>query len=116
MKEEQHQFLNLLGHPPARLTLEQVAWALGCQAHDIPILVNARLIKPLGNPALNAVKFFSTAEILEQAKDRSWLAKITNTVNQAWQKKNARRRKRAVEIVKNETSPLIELPTDAKGS
>jgi hypothetical protein len=94
MKEEQNQFLNLLGHPPARLSVEQTAWALGCQAHDIPILVAARLIKPLGNPAPNAIKFFATAEILEQAKDRSWLVKVTNTVNQAWQKKNARQKSR----------------------
>lgn len=88
MKEEQHQFLTLVGQPPARLTVEQTAWALGCQVHDIPILVAARLIKPLGNPAPNAIKFFATAEILEQAKDRSWLAKVTNTICQRWQKKN----------------------------
>jgi|SRR5579884_17358 len=90
MKEEQHEFLTVLGHPPARLTVEQVAWTLGCQVHDIPILVSAKLIKPLGNPASNAVKFFSTAEILEQAKDRSWLAKVSNTICQTWQKKNKR--------------------------
>jgi hypothetical protein len=88
MKEVQHQFLTVLGHPPARLTVEQTAWALGCQVHDIPILIAARLIKPLGNPAQNAIKFFSTSEILEQAKDRSWLAKATNTICQRWKKKN----------------------------
>jgi hypothetical protein len=108
MKEEQHQFLCVLGHPPARLSGEQVAWALGCQVHDIPILVNARLIKPLGNPAHNAVKFFSTMEILEQAKDRSWLAKMTNTVNQAWQKKNARQRSRSSS--QDGHASLLDLP------
>lgn len=92
MKEEQNQFLKVLGHPPARLTAEQVAWALGCQMHDVPILIGARLIKPLGNPSHNAVKFFSTAEILEQAKDRSWLAKVSNTICQHWQKKNKRQK------------------------
>lgn len=91
MKEEQHQFLNVLGHPPARLSVEQVAWALGCQSHDIPILIAARLIKPLGNPQPNAIKFFATTEILEQTKDRSWLAKVTNTITQAWHKKNSRK-------------------------
>ena len=106
MKEEQHQFLTLVGQPPARLTVEQTAWALGCQVHDIPILVAARLIKPLGNPAPNAIKFFATAEILEQAKDRSWLAKITNTVNHAWRKKNARQKSRSVSLVSN----VAELP------
>ena len=108
MKEAQHQFLALVGQPPARLTLEQVAWALGCQPHDIPLLIAARLIRPLGNPAHNAIKFFATAEILEQAKDRSWLAKVTNTVNQAWQKKNAKQKCRCASS--NVKSPELRLP------
>ena len=90
MKEEQHQFLALVGQPPARLTVEQTAWALGCQVHDIPILVAARLIKPLGNPAPNAIKFFATVEVLELVKNRAWLVRMTNAVNQHWQRKNAR--------------------------
>jgi hypothetical protein len=89
MKEEQHQFLSLVGQPPARLTAEQAAWVLGCQSHDVPILVTSRLLKVLGNPPPNGIKFFATADILELVKDRSWLAKVTNTVNQHWQKKNA---------------------------
>jgi len=28
-------------------------------------------------------------QVLEQAKDRQWLAKVTNALNQYWQKKNA---------------------------
>src|SRR5271157_2442045 len=91
MKVEQHQFLALVGQSPARLTVEEVAWLLGCQPHDVPILVSSRLLKPLGNPAANGIKFFATADILELVKDRSWLAKITNTVNQHWHKKNARK-------------------------
>lgn len=39
MKEEQNQFLSLLGKLPARLTAEQVAWVLNCQPHDVPVLV-----------------------------------------------------------------------------
>jgi hypothetical protein len=46
MKEEQQQFLRLLGQLPARLTAEQAAWVLNCQTHDVPILVAARLLKP----------------------------------------------------------------------
>jgi hypothetical protein len=89
MSEEQFRFLGLLGQLPARLTAQQVAWVLNCQSHDVPILVAARLLKPLGNPAQNAVKFFATNELLEQVKDRAWLAKVTNTVNQHWRKRNA---------------------------
>jgi hypothetical protein len=65
MKEEQNQFLRLLGQLPARLTAEQAAWVLNCQPHDVPILVVARLLKPLGNPPANSVKFFATLELLE---------------------------------------------------
>jgi hypothetical protein len=94
MKEEQNQFLRLLGEPPARLTAEQVAYALNCQPHDVPILVAARLLKPLGNPPQNSVKFFAASEVLEQAKDRTWLGKMTNTLNQHWQRKNKAKRVR----------------------
>jgi len=63
MKDEQHQFLSLIAQASARVTTEQVAWMLGCQEHDIPILVAVRLLKPLGNPPQNGVKFFSRAEV-----------------------------------------------------
>jgi hypothetical protein len=62
---------------------------LNCQPHDVPILVAARLLKLLGNPPPNSVKFFAASELLEQVQDRTWLAKITNALNQHWQKKNA---------------------------
>ena len=89
MREEQHQFLRLLGQLPARLTVEQVAWVINCQPHDVPVLVAARLLKPLGNPAPNAIKFFATSELLELVKDKSWLVKVTNAVNAHWRQQNA---------------------------
>ena len=88
MREDQRHFLALLGQPPARLTAEQAAWVLNCQLHDIPILVAARLLRPLGNPPANAIKFFSTSELVEQMQDRTWLVKVTNAVNQHWRKQN----------------------------
>jgi hypothetical protein len=69
MKEDQQQFLSLVGQPPARLTAEQAAWVLGCQPHDMPILVSNRLLKPLGNPPPNGIKFFATADLLDLTKD-----------------------------------------------
>jgi hypothetical protein len=95
MNEAQHQFLSLLGHPPARLTVEQTAWLLNCQPHDIPILVSSRLLKPLGNPVSNGTKFFATAEILEKLKKRAWLAKVTNVIMQRWHRKNGRKKGRS---------------------
>jgi hypothetical protein len=89
MSDDQQRFLTLLGQLPARLTAEQAAWVLNCQPHDVPILVAAHLLKPLGNPPANSVKYFATLELLEQIKDRTWLAKVTNALNQYWQRKNA---------------------------
>ena len=98
MKEEQQRFLALLGQLPARLTSEQAAWVLNCQPHDVPILVAAKVLKPLGNPPPNCVKFFATLEVLELAKDRAWLAKLTNTLTEHWQHKNRHKRARAVTV------------------
>jgi len=95
MREDQHQFLLLLGQLPARLTAEQTAWVLNCQLHDVPVLISSRLLKPLGNPAPNSIKFFAAADILESAKDRAWLVKVTATINLHWHKMNARKKNRA---------------------
>ena len=91
MRDDQHRFLMLLGQLPARLTAEQAAWVLNCQPHDIPALVAAKLIKPLGNPPANGIKFFATAELLENSKDRNWLVRMSATIYQHWHKKNARK-------------------------
>lgn len=88
MRDDQHRFLSLLGQLPARLTAEQAAWVLNCQAHDVPVLVAARLLKPLGNPQPNSVKYFAAMEVLEHTKDRAWLSKMTNAVSQHWKLKN----------------------------
>lgn len=91
MRDDQHRFLDLLGQPPVRLTVEQAAWVINCQPHDIPVLVAAKLIRPLGNPQPNATKYFSTAELLEVSKDRAWLSKATTAVSLHWKIKNARK-------------------------
>ena len=96
MKDEQHQFLTLLGQLPARLTAEQAAWVLNFQPHDIPALVAAKLIKPLGNPPANGIKFFATADLLELTKDRNWLVRVSATIYQHWHKKNTRKQELAV--------------------
>ncbi len=94
MNDHQHRFLSLLDVPPARLTYEQAAWILNCQVHDIPILVAAKLLKPLGQPPQNGMKFFAAGEFMEQVKDRAWLARVTNTIHLHWQKKNQRKKDR----------------------
>jgi hypothetical protein len=88
VRDDQHRFLMLLGQLPARLTAEQAAWVLNCQAHDMPVLVAARVLKPLGSPQPNS----ATGEVLELSKDRTWLTKLTNTVGQHWKEKNLRKK------------------------
>jgi len=91
MRDDEFRFLSLLGKGPARLDVEQVAWLLGCQAHDVPVLVRARLLKPLGNPPPNARKLFAADEVLELSRDKSWLNKISNAIHESWRKKNRSR-------------------------
>jgi hypothetical protein len=104
VKEDQLRFVSLLGELPARLTAEQTAWVLNCQPHDIPALINARLLKPLGSPAQNSTKFFATVDILELLKDRSWLVKMTNTINQHWRNQNARKKLDSVDAYDRDLS------------
>lgn len=104
MKEEQQQFLVRLGRPPARLNAEQAAWVLNCQPHDIPVLVGARLLKPLGNPPANGIKFFATSDVLELSQDRTWLTKVTATIYAHWHRQNAARKQRTTESPANSSS------------
>jgi hypothetical protein len=110
MRDDQHRFLMLLGQLPARLTAEQAAWVLNCQSHDVPVLVMARLLKPLGNPTPNSVKYFAAMEVLELAKDRTWLAKVTNAVGQHWKEKNLHKKGRSPP-----QSVHIGLPVQVRG-
>ena len=87
----QSEFLNLKTFP-ARLTSEQAAWLIGCQPHNLPALVAAKQLKPLGNTPVNAVKYFCTAEVLELCQDRNWLARVTTAIQNDWARRNARYR------------------------
>jgi len=93
--------MRVLGRLPARLTAEQAAWVVNCQPHDVPILVAVRLLKPLGNPSPYNVKYFAASELLEQVEDRTWLAKVTNALNQHWQRRNAAKKNGSVNNLPN---------------
>ena len=58
-------------------------------------------LKPPGNPAANGIKFFAASELLELIKDRAWLVKVTNAVNQRWQRNNASKKNGAAEVLAN---------------
>lgn len=113
MRDDQHRFLSLLGQLPVRLTAEQTAWVLNCQVHDMPILIASRLLKPLGNPAANSIKFFAASDVLEVSKDRSWLARMTAAINGHWHKQNSRKRNNRGSNEKLGRAPLLALAAES---
>lgn len=75
---------------PGRLLGEQAAILIGCRSHDIPILVKAGLLLPLGEPVQNSVKYFCTVEILGKIQDRKWLHLVTTVIQKHWKGKHLR--------------------------
>lgn len=75
----------------ARILPEEAAQIIGCARHDIPILTRAGLLKPLGHPPPNGVKYFSRRRVLELCADDNWLAKATDAVIKHWRQKNSQR-------------------------
>lgn len=57
---------------PGRLNAEQTAALLGVQAHDIPVLIKAGLLKPVGGGPRNCVKYFHSATIERNRLDERW--------------------------------------------
>jgi hypothetical protein len=77
--------------PQLASTQLKTAWYLGFQTHEIPILVAAGLLKPLGHPPPNSTKFFAT-EILDQLRrDEKWLARASDAICNYWRERNARK-------------------------
>jgi len=90
MNNEKREFLNLK-NIPARLEMQEAGWYLGFAPHAIPILISAGLLKPLGRPAANGVKYFATATLAELREDTQWLARASDALTRYWQNKNARK-------------------------
>ena len=101
MNDQKTKLLNA-ARLPARLNDEETAAILGFQKHDIPLLIQARILTPLGKPAHNATKYFAACDIEEIAKDRERLVKATEVLYRHWRKKN---RKTSPEMVN--TSGLL---------
>ena len=76
---------------PGRLNTTEAAVLLGFQEHDIPALVTAKCLSPLGKPAPNAPKYFASVEIVSLAQDRDWLERATKALAKFWVEKNRRK-------------------------
>jgi hypothetical protein len=90
MNPERHVFLTLR-QSPARLNAEEAAWILGFSPHEIPMLIAARLLKPLGNPAHNGCKYFSADQLQQLRADSAWLNKASDAIMKYWKAKNSRK-------------------------
>jgi hypothetical protein len=93
MNTERKEFLSALRLPPARVVAEEAAWLLGFAPHDIPVLVNAGLLKPLGHPPASGTKYFATAMLLKLRDDLNWLSRASDAIVRHWQDKNVRKPK-----------------------
>lgn len=89
--DDKYSFL-ALESPPARLTTSEAAWYLGFKPHEVPLLVAAGLLEPLGHPSANTPKFFSAESLAELRSNSKWLEKATDAISAHWRRKNARKR------------------------
>ena len=87
MDSSRTQFLHLR-HLPARLTPEETAWLLNIQPNNIPWLIEARLLKPLGRPSRNSIKYFALVTVQACGADVKWLSNATEVIQQRWREKN----------------------------
>jgi hypothetical protein len=58
----------------------------------VPLCPRLNAAQAIGQSGANGIKFFATSELLELAKDRAWLVKMTNAINQHWHRQNARKK------------------------
>jgi len=91
MNNERNDFLSVIRVTPARLDAQETAWYLGFAEHDIPILVSAGLLKPLGHSPANVVKYYAVVTLAKLREDTLWLARASDAVVKHWQYKNARK-------------------------
>ena len=78
---------------PARLDYKAAAELLGFAEHDVPVLVQHGLLKPLGSPGQNSHKFFATIQLLRLGVDPAWLDRATKLIGSNWKIRNAKKRK-----------------------
>ena len=80
--------LLLVRRLPGRLTVAQASILLGFNSIDLPVLITKRLLRPLGKPAPNAIKYFARRDIEQLADDSAWLSRATQTMYDHWHKRN----------------------------
>jgi hypothetical protein len=98
MNPEPSLNIQALGKFPVFLTKKKVAEALGIATHNIPPLVRAGLLKPLGRPGRYCVKHFSRDALAEKFASPEWLDKVVAAIHRHWRRKNALKRNQPKEL------------------
>ena len=75
------------------MTTEKVAEALGVAMHDIPLLMRAGLLKPLGHPQRYCMKKFSRETLARNIADETWLDKVAAAIHRHWRIQSGRGRR-----------------------
>lgn len=76
---------------PARLNVVEAGWLLGFGPKDITVLVSHGLLKPVGQPAPNATKYFCSVEIEVLRTNAKWINRASALLYRYWRTMNAQR-------------------------
>jgi hypothetical protein len=95
---------------PARLDVAVTAKLLGFAVSDIQVLMAVRKLRPLGDPAPNAPKWFAAVEMIRLAGDQDWLHKATKEIAKYW--RNKRERLQSGQLSSRPQKPIRHLTTN----
>jgi hypothetical protein len=84
---------------PARIDAWQTARLLGFQERDIAVLISLKLLKPLGKPVPNSIKYFATCEIEALAENPEWLHDATQAIYDYWKERNKNKSSKTFKLV-----------------
>jgi len=68
--------------PPARMTAAQAADFLGFEKDDLALLAKEKILRPLGRPVANAVKYYAAVDVIAVSQDRQRLERATELLYQ----------------------------------
>jgi hypothetical protein len=72
--------------------VDEAAWLLGFSPTDVPILVAGKILRPLGKPASNGVRYFSRVDLERKAAEAAWLDRACEYLRKHWRDRNERNR------------------------
>lgn len=65
---------------PARMSMAQASALLGISKTDLSYLCSERELEVLGTPERNQERFLCAEDVLDKARDKRWLARVTQSL------------------------------------